>query len=207
DDAHAVGDHVVQLTGDPQPLLGDGPPGQLLPGRLELGRAFLGGHGRLLSAPGPVPQPPGGGQDHPVADCPRVDQPDDQEHGLGGGQAGQRDPAWAAGGGGVDVDEDAERQGDQAEPQGGERRPGEQAPGQRRQGIAAAHGDRQGVGGHQQVGGPGQRRPGVEGEHRGQQGEAEGGHDRRQEAVQDDGPGGPQPLAGGGGGGGGGAHP
>jgi hypothetical protein len=34
--AHAVGHHVVQLSGDPQPFLGDGPAGQLVLGRLQL---------------------------------------------------------------------------------------------------------------------------------------------------------------------------
>jgi hypothetical protein len=200
-DAHAVGDHVMELAGDPQPLLGDRPAGQLLAGLLQLGRPLLGGDGRLLAPPGPVAEPPGRGQDQAVdhqapavADRPGPGQPDQEEQGLGGAQAGQRDAPRAAGRHGVDVDQQRDGEHDQVRPQRGERRPGGQPDGQHGQGPAPPHRDGQGVAEHQQVGGQGPRRPGVEREHRGQQGHAGGGRRHRQQPVEGPGPGGAQPL-------------
>ena len=41
DHAHRVGEDVVQLAGDAQPLLGDGPPGLLLALSLQVGGALF----------------------------------------------------------------------------------------------------------------------------------------------------------------------
>ena len=55
DEGELVAQDVVEVAGDPQPFLGDRPPGQFLPGPLQLGRPLLGGDDRLLAPPGTGP--------------------------------------------------------------------------------------------------------------------------------------------------------
>jgi hypothetical protein len=63
-----VGDHVVQLAGDPQALLGRRLPGLLVPFPLQPGGPVLQLSGVHAPLPDPLAQDPRGGQQHVVVD-------------------------------------------------------------------------------------------------------------------------------------------
>jgi hypothetical protein len=68
DHAEAVGHHVVQFAGDPQPLLDGRLPGLLVPLALQAGGAVLQFGGVQPPLPDALAKGPGGGQQHVVVD-------------------------------------------------------------------------------------------------------------------------------------------
>jgi hypothetical protein len=150
DHAHAVGDHVVQLAGEPEALIGDRAASQVLAGLFELGRPLfeLGGVGAALADE--VPEQPGGGQYQSVADPgaqagPARGELDQGQPDLGGGQTDERDAPFAVRRHGVDRHQDRRPQKDGWQADGGECQPAGHAGRQHRDREPPPCRERQGV--------------------------------------------------------------